>query len=73
MRVVNPGSHLRLTWQPPGWAKPSTIQVRVMASGERTVLSFHEERLPGAEERDARRRHFEAALDALQRQAGAGS
>lgn len=73
VRVVNPGSHLRLTWQPPGWARPSTIQVRVMPSGERTVLSFHEERLPSADEREARRRHFEAALDALQRQAGGPS
>lgn len=73
VRVAKPGSHLRITWQPPGWAKPSTIQVRVTPSGERTVLTFHEERLPSAEARDTRRRHFEAAVDALQRQAGADS
>lgn len=71
VRVAKPGSHLRITRRPPGWAKPSTIQVRVMPSGERTVLSFHEERLPGAAERNARRRHYEAAMDALQRLAGA--
>ncbi|HEX2202573.1 MAG TPA: SRPBCC domain-containing protein [Longimicrobium sp.] len=70
VRVAQPGSHLRLTWRPRGWAKPSTIQVRVLPAGERTTISFHEERLPGAAEREARRRHFEAALDALQRLAG---
>jgi uncharacterized protein YndB with AHSA1/START domain len=73
VRVVQPGSHLRLTWRPSGWARASTIQVRVIPAGERTTLSFHQERLPGAAEREARRRHFEAALDALQRLAGAGS
>jgi uncharacterized protein YndB with AHSA1/START domain len=72
VRVVQPGSHLRITRQPAGWARPSTIQVRVEpAAGGRAVLSFHEERLPAAEDREARRRHFEAALDALQRRAGA--
>jgi uncharacterized protein YndB with AHSA1/START domain len=70
VRVVQPGSHFRVTWRPPGWARPSTIQVRVIPAGERTTLSFHEERLPGAAEREERRRHFEAALDALQRRAG---
>lgn len=66
VRVFNPGSHLRITWQPEGWPRPSTIQVRVMPSGERkTVVSFHQEHLPGAAERDERRRFFEAAFDAL--------
>jgi uncharacterized protein YndB with AHSA1/START domain len=73
VRVFKPGSHLRMTWRPPGWARPSTIQVRVLPAGGRTTIAFHQERLPGAAEREERRRHFEAALDALQRQAGAGS
>lgn len=73
VRVAEPGSHVRLTWQPPGWAKPSTIQVRVTPAGERTKLTFHEERLPSAAEREARRAHFEAAVDALRRLAGVES
>ncbi|HEX5724962.1 MAG TPA: SRPBCC domain-containing protein [Longimicrobiaceae bacterium] len=73
VRVLDPGSHLRITWQPSGWARASTIQVRVIPAGERTTLSFHEERLPSAAERAERRRHFEAALDALQRLAGTAS
>ena len=70
VRVFNPGSHLRITWQPEGWPRASTIQVRAIPSGEaKTVISFHQEHLPGATERDERRQFFAAALDALERQA----
>lgn len=67
VRVFKPGSHLRITWMPPGWPRASTIQVRVTASGAgKTVVTLHQEHLPGAAEREERRRFFEAALDALQ-------
>ncbi|HEU0297838.1 MAG TPA: SRPBCC domain-containing protein [Longimicrobium sp.] len=73
VRVFKPGSHLRMTWQPEGWPRPSTIQVRVVpASGGRSVLSFHQEHLPGPAEREARRAFFEAAADALQQQIADG-
>jgi uncharacterized protein YndB with AHSA1/START domain len=72
VRVFKPGSHLRITVHPEGWPRASTLQVRVMPSGEqKTVISFHQEHLPGAAERDARRRFFEGALDALQAHAKA--
>lgn len=67
VRVAQPGSHLRITWQPPGWPRPSTIQVRAVPAGEKTTVSFHQEHLPGADEREERRRHFTAVLDALQK------
>lgn len=70
VRVAKAGSHLRVTRHPKGWARPSTLQVRVMLAGEKTVISFHEEHLPGADEREARRRYFDGVLDALQAQAG---
>jgi uncharacterized protein YndB with AHSA1/START domain len=72
VRVARPGSHLRVTWQPPGWVRPSTIQLRVMAEGEKTTISLHQEHLPGAAEREERRRHLKAALDVLQRLADGG-
>jgi uncharacterized protein YndB with AHSA1/START domain len=72
VRVFKPGSHLRVTVHPEGWPRASTLQVRVMPSGEeKTVVSFHQEHLPGAAERDERRRFFESALDALQQQSKA--
>jgi uncharacterized protein YndB with AHSA1/START domain len=66
VRVFSPNSHLRITWQPPGWDRASTIQVRVIPSGEKTVVAFHQEHLPGSKERTERRAHFMAALDELE-------
>ncbi|HSH46423.1 MAG TPA: SRPBCC domain-containing protein [Longimicrobiales bacterium] len=71
VRVVRPGGHLRVTWHPEGWPRPSTIQARVMPKGEKTVVGFHEEHLPGPGEREERRTHFRAALDRLVELAGA--
>lgn len=66
VRVFKPGSHIRLTWQPEGWTRASTIQVRVIpTSGDRTVIAFHQEHLPDSAAREDRRAHFRAALDAL--------
>ncbi len=65
VRVIKPGSHLRITWQPAGWARASTIQLRAEPAGEKTVISFHQEHLPGAEERAERRRFYEGVLDEL--------
>jgi uncharacterized protein YndB with AHSA1/START domain len=67
VRVVAPNSHLRLTWRPRGWARASTIQVRVIPAGERTTIALHQENLPSAAARDVRRAHFAAALDELGR------
>lgn len=67
VRVYTPGSHLRITWHPPGWPKASTIQLRTIPKGERTVVAFHQEHLPGAREREERRAHYTAVLDELER------
>ena len=66
IRVAKPLSHLRLTWQPPGWAKPSTVQVRVIASGEQTVISFHQEHLAGPTQRALMQQRWQAVLDYLE-------
>jgi uncharacterized protein YndB with AHSA1/START domain len=65
VRVVAPGSHVRLTWQPDGWAAASTIQVRVLPAAGGTTVSFHQERMPGAAERESMHRRWSAALDRL--------
>ncbi len=66
VRVFTPLSHVRLAWQPPGWERPSVIQARVIPRGEKTVIAFHQEHLPGPREREIRRAHFQAALSALE-------
>jgi uncharacterized protein YndB with AHSA1/START domain len=66
VRVVNPGRHFRLTWQPAGWAKASLLQVRVLPSGSKTAISFHQEHLRGPKEREQMRRRWQTALDQFQ-------
>lgn len=67
MRVFKPDSHLRLTWHPLGWPRSSTIQVRVVPTNpDKTVVIFHQENMPGPQEREDRRAFFHAALDALE-------
>ena len=68
--IFKPKSHLRLTWHPPGWPRPSTIQVRVIPSGDRTVVAFHQEHIPDQASRAARKLHFQAALAAITKLAG---
>ena len=66
VRVFSPGSHLRVTWHPPGWPRASTIQLRVIPKGNRTVVAFHQEHLPSAEARTERRAHYKTSLDKLE-------
>lgn len=63
VRVYKPDSHLRITWHPEGWARPSTIQIRVIPNGDKCVIAFHQEHLPGGKEREERREYFKTVLD----------
>jgi uncharacterized protein YndB with AHSA1/START domain len=72
VRVYKPNSHVRITWQPAGWGRASTIQVRVLPKGDRTTVVFHQEHLPGPQEREERRAVFVGALDELERMMASG-
>jgi uncharacterized protein YndB with AHSA1/START domain len=63
--VFKPGSHLRMSWQPGDWPRASTIQVRVLPSGSKATISFHQEHLPGPQERIEMRERWEKAITAL--------
>ncbi|MGD2070978.1 MAG: SRPBCC domain-containing protein [Gemmatimonadota bacterium] len=67
VRVVKEESHVRLTWHPGGWPRPSTIQLRTGGHEDprRTVVSLHQEHIPGPAEREARRARFKEALAAI--------
>lgn len=51
--TITPDVNIRVTWQPVGWSKPSTIQVRVIPAGDKTTVSFHQENLPDAQTRES--------------------
>ena len=66
IRSCVPGHRLRLTWSHPNLAQPSTLQIYLAASGERTSIRFHQERLSSLEERELMREHWRKVLDELQ-------
>jgi uncharacterized protein YndB with AHSA1/START domain len=66
VRVYKPWSHIRLTWQPPGWTRPSLIQVRVIPAKSGTTLSFHQEHLRDSAARTAMKARWEGVIEALQ-------
>jgi len=63
LRSRNPHDRVRLTQVRPGRDGESTIQVAMRAKGGRTRVTFHEERLHDADEREARRTHWQAVMD----------
>ncbi len=62
IRVDEPGSHLRLTWRPPGREAPTVVQVRVLPAASGSTIAFHQEWLDGPEEREAMRARWTAAI-----------
>lgn len=67
VRSYRPHDRVRLTWRPPGWDHDSTVQVAIVpASGNRTSVRFHQERLSGPQEREEQRAHWRAVLDAIE-------
>lgn len=66
LRVVKPPAQVRLRWQPPGWERASTVQIRCIPVGpERTMISFHQEWLANAAVRAEMKERWEAVLAAL--------
>lgn len=63
--VMKPGSHCRMSWKPAEWDEKSTLQVRVLAKGEKTTLTFHHEGLPSAADRDRMKTHWSSKLSQL--------
>lgn len=65
-RSLRSGDRIRLTWQPDDWDHETTVQMVVSPSkAERTRLTFHQERMTGADERERQRRHWRAVMDSI--------
>ena len=65
IRSFTPGKHVRLTWQPPHFAAPSTLQVSLTPSGKKTALRFHQEKLASAAAREQMHAHWRDILQKL--------
>ncbi len=66
VRTLAEGKRLRLTWQPEGWAAPTTLQV-TFAPGKagKTAVRFHHEMLPDEAAREECKLRWKEALAAL--------
>ncbi len=62
VRSVRLHDRIRLTRRPPRWDHDSTLQVTVRSTPGGTAIRFHQERLAGAEEREAMRAHWRGVL-----------
>lgn len=67
VRSVAAGSMVRMTWQPPDWPEPSTLQVRVLPAATGATISVHHERLPDGAQGAAMRERWQAAITDIER------
>lgn len=65
VRSLHELDRVRLTWHPRDWDHESTVQVAISASGDKTMLRFHQERLAGPEERARQRDHWREVMDSI--------
>jgi len=63
VRVWNPNSHLRLSWQLSQWDQPSILQIRCLPKAEdRCIITFHQEKLPDQYWREQMKSHWKEIL-----------
>lgn len=68
-RVVKPLLQLRLKWGKKDWAKPSTMQIRLIASKpDQTTVSFHQENLEHPHMREQMKQYWEEVLNEMRQQ-----
>ncbi len=67
IKVFQPGSHWRISRNPPdpSYHRPSLIQVRILARQDKSILAFHEEHLPTGEERQRRKTHYLKVIELI--------
>jgi hypothetical protein len=70
LRVIQTHSHWRITRRPPDptYDRPSTMQIRVIPKGEKTILAFHEEHLPTEDQREARKVHYLGVVEHIRQE-----
>lgn len=65
VRSFHEHDRIRLTWRPANWDHDSIVQVAMAATGGRTKLTFHQEWLADAEERDRQRAYWKGVMDTV--------
>lgn len=67
IRVVKPLEQIRMTWQRKHWAKPSTVQIRLLETKSgNTTISLHQEKLEDMQAREQMKQYWEEAQAGFQ-------
>lgn len=68
VRVVNENQNVRLTWKKEHWENASTLQIRTIEQkNDKCTISFHQENLPSAKDREDMKAKWEEVLDSLRK------
>ncbi len=70
VRLIQPGSHIRLSWKKKDWENSSLLQVRVIDAGGKTTVSFHQDKLLNSAQRGQMKEHWAGVLAALEKKFG---
>lgn len=65
VRVFKPFSHIRLNWKKKDWDNISTVQVRVIGSKGKSIISFHQEKLLNPEQRVEMQEYWNKKINEL--------
>ena len=64
------GSHVRMRWKHPQWPHHSILQIRVTPkTKDKSLLAFHQEKMPSQQARAAMREHWRDIADRLSQMA----
>lgn len=70
IRTIEPGTKIRLIYQPKFLKQPSTLQIYLICprnTPEKTNIRFHQEKLSNNTEREKMREHWQKALEKISR------
>ena len=62
IRLIVPGSHIRMNWKKEKWPNDSILQIRIINKGNRSTISFHQEKLLDAEQRKEMKAFWEKKI-----------
>lgn len=65
VRLIRLHSHIRMSWKKADWPNESTLQIRVIPNGWRTIISFHQEKLLDQQQREEMEGFWEEKFESL--------
>ncbi|ELR70018.1 hypothetical protein C900_04388 [Fulvivirga imtechensis AK7] len=73
VRVIKPYSHVRMNWKKKNWKNMSTVQVRTIENNGKTTISFHQEKLLNAAQREEMKAYWNRKMNELSEKLTANS